>query len=76
MNKRIKIMLITLLVLFNIIVFDTTQAKVFNNKPFLKIVESYDGGTLHQKHKGILVDTYIYNDGNMKTFFKWETRLY
>lgn len=76
MNKKIKIVLITLLVLFNIIVFDTIQAKVFNNKPFLKIVEYYDGGNLNQKHKGILVDTYIYNDGNMKTFFKWETRLY
>ena len=27
---------------------------------------------LYQKHKGILVDTYVYSDGSQVTAFKWE----
>jgi len=76
MKKNIKIILIVLSVLVGIILLDTLQAKAFNNKPIIKIVEYYDGGNLYQKHKGILVDTYVYTDGSQKTYYKWTSRLY
>lgn len=76
MKIRLKIIFITLIALVSIIILDTIQAVAFNNKPFFKIVEYHDGGFIHQKHKGILVNTYIYNDGSQKTFFKWTTKLY
>lgn len=74
MKKRTKIILLILFVLVGIITVDTIQAKAFNNKPIIKIIENYNGGNLYQKHKGILVDTYIYVDGSQKTYFKWTTR--
>ena len=76
MKKRVKIILIILLVIVGIIAVDTIQAKTFNNKPIIKIIEDYNGGNLYQKHKGILVDTYVYTDGSQKTYFKWIPRLY
>ena len=76
MKKNIKIILIVLSVLVGIILLDTLQAKAFNNKPIIKIVEYYDGGNFYQKHKGILVDTYVYTDGSQKTYYKWTNRLY
>lgn len=76
MKKNIKIILIVLSVLVGIILLDTLQAKAFNNKPIIKIVEYYDGGNLYQEHKGILVDTYVYTDGSQKTYYKWTSRLY
>ena len=47
----------------------------------IKIVEDYNGGDLYQKHlyqkhKGILVDTYVYSDGSQVTAFKWEKQQY
>ena len=75
-KKNIKIILIVLSVLVGIILLDTLQAKAFNNKPIIKIVEYYDGGNLYQKHKDILVDTYVYTDGSQKTYYKWTSRLY
>lgn len=76
MKKNIKIALIIIGILVGIILLDTLQAKVFDNKPIIKIVEYYNGGNLYQKHKGILVDTYVYTDGSQKTFYKWTTRTY
>ena len=76
MKKNIKIALIIIGILVSIILLDTLQAKVFDNKPIIKIVEYYDGGNLYQKHKGILVDTYVYTDGSQKAFYKWTTRTY
>ena len=55
MKKNIKIALIIIGILVGIILLDTLQAKVFDNKPIIKIVEYYNGGKLYQKHKGILV---------------------
>lgn len=74
--KKMNIALILLFVLIGLILVDTAQAKFFDNKPIIKIVEHYDGANLYQKHKGILVDTYVYNDGTQKTFYKWTSRLY
>lgn len=76
MKKTLKIILIILVILVSVIVFDTIQAKVFNNKPIIKFIENYNGGNLYQKHKGILVDTYVYTDGSQKTYFKWTKRTY
>lgn len=72
MKKSVKIILIILGVLVGIVLIDTIQAKVFDNNPILKIVENYNGGELYQKHKGIMVDTYIRTDGTKTTIFKWE----
>lgn len=76
MKKSVKIILIVLSILIVIILLDTIQAKIFNNKPILKVVEDYNGGDLYQKHKGILVDTYIHTDNSKKTVFKWEKYSY
>ncbi len=72
MKKNVKIILIVLGILIGIVLVDTLQAKFFDNKPILKIVEDYNGGDLYQKHKGVLVNTYIYTDGKKETVFKWE----
>ena len=76
MKKIVKIILITVCILVSVIAIDTLQAKAFDNKPIIKIIEDYNGGNLYQKHKGILVDTYIYVDGSQKTYFKWTKRAY
>ncbi len=72
MNKSVKIVLIIVGILFAILMIDTIQAKTLDNSPFLKLVEDYNGGNLYQKNKGILVDNYIFTDGNKVTVFKWE----
>ena len=72
-EKIVKTITIILGILIFILLIDTLQAKVFDNKPLLKIFEDYNGGNLYQKHKGILVDTYVFTDGNQETVFKWET---
>lgn len=76
MKKIVKIILITVFILVSVIAVDTLQAKVFDNKPIIKIIEDYNDGNLYQIHKGILVDTYIYVDGSQKTYFKWTKRAY
>lgn len=74
MKKNVKIILIILGILIGIVLIDTIQAKAFNNKPVLKIVENYNGGTLYQQYKSIFVDTYVFTNGKKITFFKWEDR--
>ena len=74
---RLKKAMLIILANLSIVLIDTAQAKIFNNKPVIKIVEDYNGGDLYQKHlyqkhKGILVDTYVYSDGSQVTAFKWE----
>ena len=74
---KIKRTILIILVVLSIVLIDTAQAKIFNNKPVIKIVEDYNGGDLYQKHlyqkhKGILVDPYVYSDGSQVTAFKWE----
>lgn len=72
MKKKFKIIFIALSVVLCIVLLDTMQSKIFNNKPVLKIVDDYNGGILYQKHKGILVDTYVFTNNSKKTVFKWE----
>lgn len=72
MKKGLKITLIIIGIVIATIICDTTQAKLFNNTPIIKIVEDYNGGTLYQKHIGLLVDTYVKTDGTKVTVFKWD----
>lgn len=72
MNKKLRVILIILGILIGILLIDTLQAKIFNNSSFIRFTEDYNGGNLYKKNKGILVDNYIYTDGNKKTVFKWE----
>lgn len=74
MKKSLGCVFISLIILFGIIMIDTVQAKVFNSKPIIRIVEDYNGGNLYQKYKGILVDTYVFTDSSQKTYFKWERK--
>ena len=74
---KIKRTILIILVVLSIVLIDTVQAKIFNNRPVISIAEDYNGGDLYQKHlyqkhKGILVDTYVYSDGSQVTAFKWE----
>ncbi len=72
MKKSIKIALIVLVILLCILLIDTAQAKLLNNRSALKITEDYNGGNLYKKDKGIFVYTYIYTNGTQKTVFRWE----
>ena len=72
MKKIIKITLIVLGILIVVILFDTLQAKLFNNSPFIKVTENYNGVSLLKKDKGILVYTYVFADGEKVTVYRWE----
>lgn len=72
MKKFIKIFLIILVIFLIVFLIDTAQAKIFNNRPFLKITENYNGGNVYQKDMGILVYTYNFSNGEKKTVFRWE----
>lgn len=72
MKKVAKVLLIVFGILIGILLIDTIQAKIFNNKPILKVVEYYNGGNLYQKDKSLLVDTYTCTNGKKETIFKWE----
>ncbi len=76
MKKNVKTILIVLGALISLVSIDTIQTKLFNNKPILKIVEDYNGGDLYQKHKGVLVDTYVFTDGTQEAVFKWKKYSY
>ena len=72
MKRFIKIFLIILISLIIVIFVDTIQAKVFNNRPLIKITENYNGGNVEQKDRGIFVYTYIFSNSTKKTVFRWE----
>ena len=72
MKKGIKIFLIIFVILVIAILVDTIQAKVFDNRPLIKITESYNGGNVYQKDNGIFVYTYVFTNGEKVTVFRWE----
>lgn len=49
---KIKRTILIILVVISIVLIDTVQAKIFNNRPVISIVEDYNGGDLYQKVKG------------------------
>ena len=72
MKKVIKVILLISVIFIIAILSDTIQAKIFNNRPIIKISEKYNGGNVDIKDKGIFVYTYNFNDGEKVTVFKWE----
>ncbi len=52
MKKCIKIFLIIFVILVVIILIDTIQAKVFDNRPLIKITEDYNSGNVYQDENG------------------------
>ncbi len=68
MKKKIKILLI---IIIELIVLDTLQAKIYNESPFLKIVKTYENG-FAKEEKGILVNTYTCMNRKRETIFKWQ----
>ncbi len=76
MKKIVKFIGILIIIAVVVILVDTIQAKVFDNSPILKVTENNDGGSLDRIDKGILVDTYVFTDGEKHTVFKWEDYTY
>ena len=52
-----KVVIVTLIILVIVIFVDTIQAKVFDNRPIIKITEDYNGGNVYKMDKGIFVYT-------------------
>lgn len=69
MTKKI---LTIILIILSLVISATIQSKVFNTTPLLKITKNYNGGSIYQKQKGLLIDTYICTNGTKKTILKWE----
>ena len=72
MQKYLKIFLIIFSILIVIVLLDTWQAKVFANRPILKIIENYNDGNVLKKDKGIFVYTYVFKNGEKVTIYRWE----
>ena len=72
MKKGIKIFLIIFAILVIFIVIDTIQAKIFDNKPLIKIRYNCDGGNVDYVDKGIFVYTYVFTNGEKVTVYRWE----
>ena len=70
MKKFVKYVFLTLGIAISIIIVDSVQAMYFNNSPFLKIREDYNGGDLYCVDRGILVDTYYGTNGKKDTVIK------
>ena len=71
MKRTIKIIIIILAIIIGIIIIDTIQAKVLDSSPFIKITEDYNKGNVLKKEKGILVYTYVFQNNQKVTAFKW-----
>ena len=67
MKKKI---IIIISIIFVVIILDSVQAFAFDNNPFIKIKEYYNGGDLNYKSKGLLVDTINCTNGNKDTVLK------
>ena len=70
MKKSLKITLIVLGVLVGVIIFDTLQAKIFDNSPLLKIRDNLDGGSTDYIDKGLFVNHYHCNNNEKVTTWK------
>ena len=72
MKKSIKVILIILIVLVIVVLVDTIQAKIFDNRPLIKIRYNRDGGNVDYIDKGIFVYTYVFTNGEKVTVYRWE----
>lgn len=71
MKKVRKIIFLVFIILIGVIVLDTLQAKVFDNRPLIKITEDYNGLNVLKRDKGIFVYTYIFLNGEKVTVYRW-----
>ena len=69
MKKFVKVIVSILIIIVLVIAVDTMQAKLLNNSPIIKKSTVIDGVNVD---RGILVDTYILNDSEKVSVFKWE----
>lgn len=72
MKKGIKIFLIIFVILVIVVLVDTMQAKIFDNRPLIKIRYNRDGGNVDYIDKGIFVYTYVFTNGEKVTVYRWE----
>ena len=72
MEKGSKIFLIIFAILLITILVDTIQARVFDNRPLIKMRYNLDGGNVDFVDKGIFVYTYVFTNGEKVTVFRWE----
>ena len=70
MKKRIRVILFSVIVMVSVILIDNVQALIFNNSPFFKLMENYNGGTVYRIDRGALVDTYNCVSGKKHTVIK------
>ena len=71
MSKKLKITLSFLGCLIGLILLDTFQAKLFNNSPFIHLTQNYNEGNILKINKGLLVNTYVFTNGEKKTIYRW-----
>ena len=70
MKKVIKKVAIIIGIVVAVLVLDSIQALIFDNSPLIKVRKYYDGGDLHYKDGGLLVETYCGTNGNKDTVIK------
>jgi len=70
MKKVIKKASIIIGIVVAVLVLDSIQALVFDNSPFIKVRKYYNGGDLHYKDGGLLVETYCGTNGNKDTVIR------
>lgn len=70
MKKSIKKASIVIGIIIAVLVLDSIQALAFDNSPLIKVRKYYDGGNLHYKDGGLLVETYCGTNGNKDTVIK------
>ena len=70
MKRIIKKICVGLFIFIFIIIIDSIQAMYFNNSPFIRIREDYNGGDLYCVDRGILVDTYYGTNGKKDAVIK------
>ena len=71
MKKSVKICVIVFVIVF-LVIIDTIQARILDNRPIIKIVQDYNGSDVLKRDNGIFVYTYNFNNGDRVTVFKWE----
>lgn len=70
MKKNIKIILIILGIVLAFVLFDTLQARLFKNRPFISWKEKHEDDDSYV-YKGILMDTYYCTKENDIVTVSW-----
>lgn len=70
MKKGVSFIFIILKVVILVTIFDTLQAKIFNNSPILKIRENFNGGSTYYIDKGLFINHYYCTNNEEITVWK------